>query len=193
MSILQNALIFLLHTLFGLFTLAVLLRFYLQLTNAPFRHPASQAIVSLTNFAVRPLRRFVPSWRGLDLSTLLLAFVAQLLLQLCLLWLRDFPLLVAGSGAWIALLGLCVLSLTKLSIYIFLYAVFVQAILSWLSPHNPMATLLDALTRPVLQPLRKHLPLAGGIDISPLVVFIIAELLLITLVTPLEQQLRVLL
>ena len=188
-----NALLFLLQTLLGLFTLAVLLRFYLQLTGAPFQNPASQAIVALTNFAVKPLRRFIPSWRKLDLSTLLLAYFSQFLLQLGIQWLRDFPLLIAGQAVWGVLLGLALIGVIKLSIYIFLFAVFMQAILSWINPYSPMLSVLDALTRPILNPLRRRIPMAGGVDLTPLVVFICAQLLFILLIWPLEQQLSSLL
>lgn len=184
----NNALQFLLHTLLGLFTIAVLLRFYLQLTRAPFQNPASQAVVALTNFAVKPLRRVIPGWRGFDFSTLLLAYLAQLLLQFGSLWLNDFPLFVAGDSVWMAMLGLALVGLLKLSIYIFLYAVLLQAVLSWVNNYTPLTAVLDALTRPVLAPLRHYLPNAGGIDFSPLVVFIGAELLLLLVVAPLEQQ-----
>ena len=183
-----NAMQFLLHTILGLFTLAVLLRFYLQLTGAPFKNPASQAVVALTNFVVIPLRRLIPGWGGLDFATLILAFVAQLLLQLGTLWLSDFPLFVAGNLVWVALLGLAMIGLLKLSIYIFLYAVLLQAILSWVSPYTLITPVLDALTRPLLKPLRNRIPTAGGLDLSPLVIFIGAELLLILIVAPLEQQ-----
>jgi YggT family protein len=183
-----NASLFLLQTLLGLFSLAVLLRFYLQLTGAPFQNPASQAIVALTNFAVKPLRRVIPSWRKLDLSTLLLAYLSQFLLQLGIQWLRDFPLLIAGQAVWVALFGLALTGMLKLSIYIFLFAVFIQAILSWVNPYTPMTSVLDALTRPILKPLRRRIPLAGGVDLSPLVVFVIAQLLLILLILPLEQK-----
>ncbi|HEX5539733.1 MAG TPA: YggT family protein [Methylophilaceae bacterium] len=184
----SNALSFLLQTILGLFTLAVLLRFYLQLTGAPFKNPASQAVVALTNFAVKPLRRIIPGWRGLDLSTLLLAFIGQLLLQIGTLWLHDFPLLVAGHVIWIILLGLAVVGVLKLSIYIFLYAVLLQAILSWVSPYTPITPVLNALTEPLLGPLRRRMPSTSGIDLTPLVVFIIAEMLLIVVIAPLEQQ-----
>ena len=184
-----NALDFLLYTILGLFTLALLLRFYLQLTGAPFQNPASQAIVALTNFVVRPVRRVIPGWHGVDLSTLLLAYMTQVLLQLGTLWLRDFPLLVAGNAVWTAVLGLALLGLLKLSVYVFLYAVLLQAILSWVNPYTPISGVLEMLTRPVMRPLRKRIPLAGGVDFSPLVFFIIAELILIALLAPLEQQL----
>jgi YggT family protein len=183
-----NALNFLLYTILGLVTLVVLLRFYLQLTGAPFQNPVSQAIVALTNFAVRPLRRIIPGWRGVDFSTLILAYVTQLLLQVGSLWLRDFPLMVAGNAVWLALLGLALVGLLKLSVYIFLYAVLLQAILSWVNPYTPISGLLEMLTRPLMRPLRKRIPLAGGLDLSPLVFFILAELVLIVILAPLEQQ-----
>ncbi len=183
-----TALQFLLHTILGLFILALVLRFYLQLTRAPFQNPVSQAIVVLTNFAVRPVRRVVPAIGGIDLSTLLLAYLAQLLLEVISLWLNDFPLFVAGSPVLLSLLGVAAVALLKLSIYIFMYAVVIQAILSWINNYTPITPVLDALTRPVLQPVRRLLPTAGGIDFSPLVVIIIAQLLLIILVAPLEQH-----
>ncbi|PKO93576.1 MAG: osmotic-shock protein [Betaproteobacteria bacterium HGW-Betaproteobacteria-1] len=183
-----NALQFLLHTILGLFTIAVLLRFYLQLTNAPFHNPVSQTIVALTNFAVRPLRRIVPSWGGLDLSTLLLAYLSQLLLDIGIQLTRDFPLFVAGYPVWLALLGLALVGIIKFSIYIFLYAVILQAILSWFHQQTVISPALNALTRPVMRPVQSLVPRLNGVDLSPLVVFIIAELLLILIVTPLELQ-----
>lgn len=183
-----NALQFLLHTILGLYTIAVLLRFYLQLTNAPFHNPVSQTVVAITNFAVRPLRRILPSWGSLDLSTLLLAYISQFILHLGIQLTRDFPLMVAGHPVWLALLGLALIGVIKFSIYIFLYAVILQAILSWFNPHTVITPALNALTRPVLQPVQRFVPKMNGIDLSPLVVFILAELLLILVVTPLELQ-----
>jgi YggT family protein len=184
-----NALQFLLHTVLGLFTIALLLRFYLQATNAPFHNPVSQAVIAITAFAVKPLRRIVPSWGKLDLSTLVLAWFSQFLLYLGLLLTQDFPLLVAGHMVWIALAGLALVGILKFSIYIFLYAVILHAILSWLNPHTVITPALNALTRPVMLPVQRHVPRLGGIDLSPLVIFILAQLLLILIVTPLELQL----
>ena len=186
---LTQAMQFLLDTLLGLATLAFLLRFYLQLFGAPFHNPFSQAVAALTNFVVRPLRRVLPSLGILDTSTLLLAFLTQLLLHLATLWLREFPILVAGLQIFGVLLALAALGLVKCSIYIFLYAVLVQAILSWVNPHTPLAPVLDSLTRPLLRPLRNIMPRTGMVDLSPLVVFIFAELLLMLMIVPLEHQL----
>ena len=184
----SNALQFLLHTVLGLFTIAVLLRFYLQAVNAPFHNPVSQAVIAITAFAVKPLRRIVPNWGKLDLSTLVLAWSSQFLLYLGLLLTQDFPLMVAGPMVWVALAGLALVGILKFSIYIFLYAVIMHAILSWLNPNTIITPALNALTRPVMLPVQRHVPRLGGIDLSPVVIFIAAQLLLMLIVAPLEAQ-----
>ncbi len=183
---LTNALAFLLQTILGLLVLAFLVRFFLQLTRTSFQNPLAQTVISVTNFAVKPLRRILPSWRNIDLSTLMLAIITQWLLQLGLLSLQDFPLLVAGNQVWFILIGIALVSVIKLSIYIFIGAVLIQAVLSWISPYSPMSPMLNSFTSPVLKPLRQFFTAANGLDFSPLVFTIIAQLLIITLVVPLE-------
>lgn len=186
---LATALDFLFGTLLGLLTIVFLLRCFLQLTGAPFHNPVSQTVVALTNFAVRPLRRIIPAWGWLDTASLLLAFLTQLLLQVLLLWLHDFPVLVADSQVFLALPTLAVLGIVKYSLYILLYAVIIQAVLSWINPHTPLAPVLDSLTRPLLKPLRRVMPYTGGVDLTPLLLFIVIQLVLMLLLIPLEQQL----
>ena len=184
-----HAMEFILSTILGLLTIVFLLRCYLQLAGAPFHNPLSQMVVALTNFAVRPVRRIVPSIGWLDTASLLLALLTQLLLQLATLWLRDFPLLVADTQVYLALLGLALVGIIKFTLYILLYAVILQAVLSWLNPHTPVAPVLDSLTRPLLRPLCGFIPTPGGVDLTPLVVFILIELMLMLAVAPAEQQL----
>lgn len=186
---LNNALIFLLQALFSLLTLAFLLRFYFQLTKVSFQQPAAKVIVTLTNFAVKPLRRIVPSFKKLDLSTLLLAYLTQLLLNICVMLLKGFPLLVAGETIWLTLLAVALIGIISLSITIFMYAVLIQAILSWVNPYTPVAPLLNNLTHPILSFLRKFIPLAGNIDLSPLIFIITAQMILSTVLLPLETNL----
>jgi YggT family protein len=191
---LDNAILFLLQTLLGLFTLAFLLRFYFQLTKVSFQNQAAQAIVTLTNFAVKPMRRLMMTLRNLgipklDVSTLLLAYISQLILTVCSLWLKGFPLLIAGSSIWLTILTVTLLGVISMSITIFLYAVLIQAVLSWINPHTPIAPILDKLTNPILNFLRKFIPMAGNIDLSPLAFIITAQLLLITILIPLENNL----
>ena len=182
-----NAIEFLLQTVLGLFTLVLLLRFYFQLTGVPYKNPVSQAILALTDFVANPTRRFIPNWGSINLSILFLAFIVELFLQFSVLWLKDFPFMLAGPTVWISLLGLTLVALLKLSIHIFLYGVILQAILSWVNPYTPVAPVLDTLTHPLLKPLRRFIPLTGGLDLTPLVVLIGGQLLLILLIAPLEQ------
>jgi YggT family protein len=186
---LNNALIFLLQAILGLLILAFLLRFYFQLTKVSFQQQAAQIIVTLTNFAVKPVRRIVPSVKQIDLSTLLLAFLTQIILTIATLWLKGFPLLIAGNGVWLNILLIAVLGIVTMSISIFMYAVLIQAVLSWINPYTPIAPVLDKLTYPVLRILRKFIPSAGNIDLSPLVFIIAAQLLLTTILIPIENSL----
>jgi len=186
---LNNAILFLLQTLFNLLTLAFLLRFYFQLTKVSFNTQAAQLIVTLTNFAVKPTRRLVPSIGRVDVSTLLLAFSTQFLLELISFWLKDFPLFIVGSHVWLVLVGVALLGIISTSLTIFLYAVLIQAILSWVNPYTPIAPILSSLTNPILRFLRQHIPAAGNVDLSPLVFIIAAQLLNITILIPLENNL----
>lgn len=190
---LNNALLFLLQTLFGLLTLAFLLRFYFQLTKVSFQQQAVQVIVTLTNFAVKPMRRIVPSIGKFDLSTLLLAYITQWVLAVSTLWLKGFPLLIADSNIWWIVFVIALLGVISMSITIFLYAVLIQAILSWINPYTPMAPVLERLTFPVLNLLRRFIPTAGGLDLTPLIFIITAQLLLTTILIPLENAFLLLL
>lgn len=186
---LNNALLFLLQAVLGLLSFAFLLRFYFQLVKASFQNQVAQLIVAVTNFAVKPFRRVMPSLGKLDLSTLLLAYLTQLILNVSSLWLKGFPILVAGSGIWMVVFVVALIGLINISITIFLYAVLIQAILSWINPHTPIAPILNSLTYPVLKVLRKYIPPAGNFDLSPLVFIISAQLLLTTILIPLENSL----
>lgn len=186
---LNNALLFLLETILGLLTLAFLLRFYFQLTKVSFQQQAAQVIVTLTNFAVKPMRRMTPSIGKLDISTLLLAYITQLLLTTSSLWLKGFPIFIVGNHIWFAIAAVALIGVISMSITIFMYAMLIQAILSWVNPYTPIAPLLNSLTNPILRFLRKFIPTAGNIDLSPLVFIITAQLLLITILIPLENKL----
>lgn len=189
----NNAVLFLLDAVLGLLTIALLLRFYLQLTRASFQNQFAQLIVTVTNFAVKPLRRIIPGVGKIDISTLLLAFFSQLVLNFLTFLLNGFPVFVAGNMVWIVLLGLALLGVISLSLSIFLYAVLIQAVLSWINPHTPAAPTLHSLTYTVLRLFRKYIPPAGNFDLSPLVFIIAAQLVLTTILLPLKNSLLALL
>lgn len=181
---LDQALRFLLDTAFGLLTYAFLLRFAMQWLRAPFRNPLAQAVVALTDWAVKPVRRIVPAIGGLDASTLLLAWLTQFV-WLVLLHLVSARALGAPVLATLALLA--GVELLKAAIWLLIIAVIAQAILSWTAPDGVFAGVLNALTFRFLAPIRRLIPpLGGALDLSPLILIVIAQLVLMLPVRWLE-------
>jgi YggT family protein len=186
---LSTALHFLLSTIFNLLTLLFLLRFFLQLFKAPFNNPLAYMVVSLTDFAVKPARKMIPSWGKIDLSTLFLAFITQLLFQFSLLWLRDLPLSLVGNAVWISLIGGGLLGVFRTALDVFFYAILLQVILSWVNPQSPISSALNSLTKPILAPIQRILPATAGMDFSPIVALIFIQMLNVSIVRTFEQQL----
>lgn len=181
------ALKFLLDTAFGLLTYAFLLRFAMQWLRAPFRNPLGHALTALTDWAVKPLRLVLPGFRGVDWATLLLAWIAQLA------WLAAVALLLGGGGfdgtVLLTLALLAVVMLVRAALWLLIVAVLVQAILSWVAPDGPLAGLLNALTYRFLAPIRRRVPPLGGtLDLSPLIVIVLAQLALMLPVQWLERM-----
>jgi YggT family protein len=184
----DQAIRYLLDVVFGLFTYALLLRFAMQVLRAPFRNPLGQAVIALTDWIVKPLRRIVPGWKGIDWASLLATYLFQFL------WLLSYSLVFGGFdvlGAGVPfLLVATLIALVKAALWLLIVVVFVQALMSWFAPDGPLSGLLNALTFPFLRPIRRILPPIGGtLDLSPLVVIVIAQLLLITAVPFLETSL----
>lgn len=186
---LTGALIFLVQTALGLFTTVLLLRFYLQWARAPYRNPVSDFLNALTDFVVRPARRIVPGLWGLDLATLVLAWLAQLLELLIVLGIKGYAPGAAAGGALAALVMLSAVMMIKLALYIVIVTVLIQAVLSWINPYSPLAPLLNSMTKPFLRVFQKLIPPIGNVDLSPLFVIIVCQLLLIAPVTHFETTL----
>lgn len=182
----SQAIAFVLDALFHLFILAALVRFWMQALRAPARNPIAQFTMALTDFAVKPLRRIVPGAFNLDWASLIVAFAFEFLLQflLLLLLLGATPNLESLS----VLLFLAFVKLIRLTIYVFIGAIIIQAVLSWVNPHHPVAPFFHALTRPFLKPFQRAVPLIGGVDITPVLVLIALQLVLMLPVTWLETE-----
>lgn len=184
---LDRALGYLVDVIFGLFTYALLLRFVMQLLRAPFRNPVGQAVIALTDWIVKPLRRVLPGFRGVDWASLVATYLFQLAWLIAYFLLFGKPFAFAGTGL-VYLLVATFIALLKAALWLLIIVVLAQAILSWVAPDGPAAGLLNALTFPFLRPVRRVLPPIGGtLDLSPLVVIVIAQLLQITLVPWLES------
>lgn len=183
---LTAALEYLLNVAFGIFVYALMLRFYMQVFRAPFHNPLGQMVLALTDWLVKPVRRVLRGWGGIDWSTLVLAWVLQWVWHLAVFALRLPG--ASGVNPFLALFLLAGISLLKVSLYLLMGTVLVQAILSWVSPYNPLQAILNALTRPFLRPIQRVLPPLGGqFDLSPLILFVLCNLLLMLPVAWLEQ------
>jgi YggT family protein len=164
---------------FGLFVYALLLRFYMQLLRAPFRNPVGQLVTALTNWMVVPARRLIPGLAGIDLATILLAWILQALMLTLMLWLRGFAFASAPGAAAGLLFGLAAIELLQASLYLLIGVVIVQVLFSWFNPRAPLVPIFDALTRPFYTLFQRFVPPIGNVDFSPLFVLIVAQVLLI--------------
>ncbi|MBB1518784.1 YggT family protein [Aquipseudomonas guryensis] len=175
MSGFAEALIYILQTLGGLYLLIVLLRFILQLVRADFYNPLSQFALKATQPLLKPLRRIIPGLGGLDMASLVLALLVQLLLMVLVILIAGANPLSAGPQ----LLVWAIIAVTSLFLKIFFFAMIISVILSWVAPgsYNPGAQLVNQICEPLLAPFRKLIPNLGGLDISPIFAFMALHLL----------------
>ena len=175
-SNISSAIVFIVNAVTSLYLLVLLLRFWLPWLQADFRNPLAQGILRFTSPVVIPVRRIVPSFGRLDTATVLVAFIIQYLTVLLLL-------VIVGQSAGIVPIALtAIVKLVVLSINLFVYAIFIRIILSWVAQgtYNPATAIIATLTEPVLRPFRRIIPPLGGFDISP--IFAIILLLAATIV-----------
>ncbi|MCR4508261.1 YggT family protein [Pseudomonas sp. 32.2.56] len=174
MTGLDSAAVYILQTIGSLYLLIVLLRFILQLVRADFYNPLSQFIVRATHPLLKPLRKMIPSIAGLDLASLVLAIVVQLVLMALTLMLLGY-----GVDNPLQLLVWSIIGVTALFLKVFFFALIISVILSWVAQgsHNPTAMLINQICEPLLAPIRRILPSMGGLDLSPIVAFLILNLI----------------
>ena len=175
---LAQTLIFLVTTAGDLLVLALLLRFILQWSRAPARNQISIFLAAVTDFVVRPARRVVPGWWGLDIATLVLAWLVAMLQLWLVLLIKGYQLESAAGLALAVIAALAALNLLRLSIYIVMGAVILQAVLSWVQSYNALTPVLNNLTRPFLRPFQRRIPTVANVDLSPLFVLIVGQLIL---------------
>ena len=175
-----NAALFLINTLFGIYIVAVLLRVLLQLVRADFYNPFCQVLVRVTNPLVVPLRRVIPPVGRIDMAGVVLTFA----LKIVQLWLAGK--LMGQTVPVPAMLVFAVASLLQTLVTIFTVTIVAQVILSWIDPagQNPVGGLLRQLNAPLVNPVRRHVPAIGGLDLSPLIVILTLQLASILLVAP---------
>ncbi|OGI48816.1 MAG: hypothetical protein A2151_04480 [Candidatus Muproteobacteria bacterium RBG_16_65_34] len=181
-AFLTQAAAFLIQVAFGFYILTVLLRLLFQLARADFYNPISQFVVAITNPALKPLRRAIPGLLGIDLASVVLLLLLKLA-EFYLLSLLGFfgRVAVTPLGLGVA----AVLDLTKLALYVYIFAILIRVILSWFNPHgarhNPALGLVYSLSEPLLAPARRLIPPVSGMDLSPLAVLVLLQLAMMLL------------
>ena len=161
------------ETIANFFVFALLLRFYMQVFRAPFRNPVGQFLAAVTNWMVLPARRVIPGLFGIDLATLVLAWLVQVLSMLLI----GAMLGAVNIGGAIALvLPMAAIELLRHSLRMLIVLVIVQVVVSWMNSYTPLSPLFDALTRPFYNLFRRFIPPIGSVDLSPLFVVLLAQI-----------------
>lgn len=174
---LTQIVLFILDTVCGFMTLALLVRFAMQWARTPFRNPLGQFIIAVTDWMVRPLRRLIPGLFGFDMASLLLAWLWQVAYQGIALGLSGMLLAVTPAPTLVVAL-LAALEVIKMSLYLVMGAVLVSAVFSWVNPYAPLAGVFNTLTNPLLRPFRRIIPPVGGVDLSPLALLLLLQIAL---------------
>lgn len=162
---------FLLDIIFTLFGAVLLLRAWMQIARVHPRHPVTHGVGQATNWLVMPLRRVIPGLGGIDWASVVAAWLVALVYVWLLILLSGFNLLSALPSS----LGVALLMVLKWSLNLIVWVTLILAIFSWVNPSAPMMPLLQALTQPLLAPIRRIVPMLGGFDLSPLVLLIAAQ------------------
>ena len=165
-------------TLTGIYLLAVLLRFLLQVAKADFYNPVSQAVIKITDPMVRVLRSVIPGYKGIDFSSLVLAFAIEVVAICVLIILYGGTIPGAGFIITWAFVGVVLFIVN-----IYYYAILASIIMSFVmmfsgstNPH-PLLLLVWQLTEPSMAPVRKIIPSMGGLDFSPIFIFIAIQII----------------
>lgn len=168
------ALVFVINTLLGLYTAAVLLRFLMQQVRADFYNPLALAVVKLSNPLLLPLRRVIPAWGKMDMAAIVLMIVVQFVNVWLVLFVSSSPFVYA----WGSIIFWTVFKLVFILVNLYFFSILLEALMSWLGQgRGPMDGLLRPLNAPLLRPARRILPPTSGLDFSPLLVMLALQVI----------------
>ena len=178
----SQAIIFLVKLFFDIYILTLILRYLLTIVRVDSLNPLSALIIKVTNPLLKPLRRTIPGYFGIDWASIISLFLVQAI-EIILVAL----IITGGIPAFSGLTILTIAYLLRTILYIYLFIIIVQVIISWLNPnvYNPITTIMYQISEPILKPIRQFIPSSGGLDFSPLVALIIINLLMILIISPL--------
>jgi len=178
-----NAIVFLIQTIFSLYLIAIMVRFLLQLAHADFYNPVSQFLVKVTNPPLIPLRRVIPGFMGIDFAAVVLMLALKMLELFLILLLNGVSLSIPS------IVVLSIAELLKLLINVYFFSILIQIIISWVNPgaYNPIVSLLHSINEPLLGRARRLIPPISGFDLSPIIVIIGLQLILILFIAPIAD------
>ncbi len=181
---LTNAIVFLIKTLFNLYLYVLIIRLLLQWFNARYHNPFSQFIVKLTQPLIKPLRRFLRVFHSVDTAVLFWLFIVSIL-KLYLV----FVIQGQGIANFFAVLILACADIIWHLLNVLFFVVLAGAIISWIRPsqYSPLIEVVEVITEPILAPARRIIPPIAGFDLSPIVVLVLLQLLIILVVSPLQS------
>lgn len=180
---LTDLLLLIINAVSGFFTSVLLARFYMQWARVSFRNQIGQFVIQLTDWAVLPARRVIPALLGLDTATLGVAWAVQVLVALLGFLLKGQAALLSPGSLMLVVAVLGLVEILRLTVWFLIIAVLAGAVLSWVAPYNPAAGLLAAMTRPFLGPIQRRMPPIANVDLSPLVLILLLQIVLYLLET----------
>ena len=177
-----EAIIFLVKLFFDIYILALILRYLLTIVRVDSLNPLSTLIMKVTNPLLKPLRKTIPGYFGIDWASIISLFLVQAI-EIILVAL----IITGGIPAFSGLTMLTIAYLLRTILYIYLFIIIIQVIISWINPnvYNPITRIMYQISEPILKPIRQFIPSSGGLDFSPLVALIIINLLMILIISPL--------
>ena len=168
----MNPFALIIDIILSFYTSVVLLRFFMQYFRVDYYNPISQLVVKATDPLVKPLRRIIPGFGGLDMASLMLAWLVviahSLIIALLTGSLNQIPV--------VALLVLSIFGVIEKCFSLFMFLIFVRAIISWVAPanaHSPVMAIFAQLTEPFLSKIRSKLPPMQGFDLSPMIAILV--------------------
>jgi YggT family protein len=184
-SSLGQVLTLIVGSLGSLLILAVLLRFLLQASRADFYNPVSQAIVKATSPVLNPLRKIIPGYGGIDFAALVLALLLNIIATTIMILAAGYSLPNIGT-----IVGWSFIGLVAFILNIYFYSLIISIVSSWIAPYsgNPILLLVQQLLEPIQSRVRKIIPPMGGLDFSPIFIFLAIQVLEIMLVNSLANS-----
>lgn len=178
---LTHLLLLILEAISGFVVFLLLIRFYMQWLRVSFRNQPGRFVLATTDWLVQPIRRLVPGLFGLDLASILGALAIHSGYLSIAFWLQHFSFAAHAGIAITVVVAIAVVELLRFSVFILIGVILISVVFSWINPHAPLAPLFDSLSRPFLRPFQRLIPPIAQVDLSPLILLLALQIVLMLL------------